>query len=227
MARLPRLYIPGYPEHISQRAVHGDMLFASPDDYARFYQLLTETAAESGIALYGYVLLPSEFRLVVLGREAGAVGAWMQRVTRRYSALVNRQRGRSGVLFSGRYRSTPLEPEGYLLSVLHLLEHEPLRHRLADEPAHYRHSSFRHHTGLRSEPSLTDPPQYWALGNTPFERQMRYRRDAEEGLRQSVIELLDRALASSWVLGDVPVAQASRRTAPLPRGRPRSKPVPN
>jgi putative transposase len=73
---------------------------------------------------------------------------------------------------------------------------------------------------------VVDPPAFWALGNTPFERQAAWRQRLQEGLSLARVQVLAEAVHKGWALMP-PEAQArletevGRRLSPRPRGRPR------
>jgi hypothetical protein len=95
----------------------------------------------------------------------------MQAVGRRYVAHFNRRYARRGTLWEGRYRATVIEGERFFLLASRVVELAPVRNHLVAAPEDYRWSSYRHHIGLTVDSLITDHPLYWALGNTPFERQ--------------------------------------------------------
>ena len=73
---------------------------------------------------------------------------------------------------------------------------------------------------------ITDHPLYWALGNTPFDRQRAYKELCEQPLDERQADQLQQATLKGWVLGgehyrEWAARTANRRVSPLPRGRPR------
>jgi len=99
---------------------------------------------------------------------------------------------------------------------------------LAARVAEDRWSSGAHHLGRRSDPLVSDHSLYWALGNTPFEREVAYRKLLDDGLAAVQVAAMGAALHKGWALGsDAFVAEiekgGERRMAPLPRGRPRKQ----
>jgi len=48
MARLPRIVIPGYPHHVTQRGNRRAQTFFEDDDYALYESLLSEAARKAG-----------------------------------------------------------------------------------------------------------------------------------------------------------------------------------
>ena len=78
---------------------------------------------------------------------------------------------------------------------------------------------------------LQDHTLYWALGNTPFERQIAYRAAVHAGLAQAEVTRFDKALAGGWVVGSDAFVrsiepQCARRPVPARAGRPRRHSAP-
>ena len=174
MARLARLSIGGYPHLVAQRA--GARAVVSDDDDANhLLGVLRAAMVEADVGLHGYALLPRGIWLLATPADAHGLGRAMQSIGRRYVRWVNDRRREKGALFDGRYRAALLEPEAELLSALRYIESQPVLAGLAAVPEESRWSSCRHHVGLATDPGMSDHPVYWALGNTPYERQAAYR----------------------------------------------------
>jgi putative transposase len=89
-------------------------------------------------------------------------------------------------------------------------------------------SSLSHHLGQRRDALIQDAPAYWALGNTPFERESAWRSRLHLGLTAPLARRLADAVDKGWALGSAAFADdiarlTHRRTTPLPRGRPRKR----
>jgi putative transposase len=68
------------------------------------------------------VLITNHVRLLLSGNVAGAVSGAMHRVGLRYVAHINRSSGRTGTMFEGRYRSSLVQTERYLLTCMRYIE---------------------------------------------------------------------------------------------------------
>ncbi|SDV51316.1 transposase [Chitinasiproducens palmae] len=224
MARLPRLYIPGLPQHVVLRTPDGRAAFIDDADRQRFLGCLRESVAQTRVALHAYVLLDDSVRWLGTPPDARAMSALVQAVGRRYVSYFNRRHGREGSLWESRYRATVLEPERYLLLCSRGIEAAAAERGLAAEAAAYRWSSHAHHVGLTVDPLVVDHALYWSLGNTPFERQRAYRDAAEQPVDAAARHEIEQATEKGWALASEAFLarhgrQASRRAAPLPRGR--------
>lgn len=227
MARLGRLFVPGYPQLVLQRGNDGVSIFREDEDYGRFQHILRESAREASLSVHAYVLMADHVHLLLSAPTADAVSSAVQRVGRNYVRWFNDKYQRRGTLWEGRYRSTALEPQTYALACYRYIELNPLRRGLVTGVEAYPWSSCRHHLGLVSDPLISDHVCYWALGNTPFERQDVYRRLLEAGPSAAELDAIRYAAHRGWLLGDLP-AQAEngrvRRSHPMPKGRPRGSP---
>ena len=226
MARLARLYIPGQPQHVILGALEGQNAFVDEQDYAFFVDTLKIAMRTHRVAVHAWVLMPRIVQLLVTPSDETGLSKVMQAVGRRYVAYFNRRQGRHGTLWQGRYRATVIEGKRYLLLATRMVEFAPVRQRLVAMPEDYRWSSYRHHIGLTVDSLITDHALFWALGNTPFERQRAYRELCEEPLNEREVNQLMQATLKGWVLGDDAYRDwashtANRRVSPLPRGRPR------
>ncbi len=225
MARQARLCIAGQVHLVIQRARVGELVLADAADDALYLAHLREAALASRCALHGFALTPAQMLLLVTPSEPRALGSMLQAAGRRFVAAYNRRHGRTGALWDGRFGATVVEPETHLIECLRFVEAAPVRLGLAEQASDWMWSSAQHHTGRRALPGLTEHPVLWALGNTPFEREMAYGHLLEQPLAESRVRSLESAALQGWVVGSPGFAQAmgrlaKRRVSPARRGRP-------
>lgn len=231
MARLPRLVIPHQPHHLIQRGNDRQDIFRDQEDFQRFLHWLKEGARQFGVAIHAYVLMSNHFHLLVTPSDEEGMSRMMQWLGRYYVPYFNHKYGRTGTLWQGRYRATIIDSEPYLLACSSYIELNPVRAGMVGAPEAYPWSSYLHHVGLRQDPLITDHGLYWALGNTPFERELAYRGLVALGLGGPVLEQIRQATVKGWALGRENFIQqvekkAGRRIGPIRRGRPpKAKPA--
>jgi putative transposase len=226
MARLPRLTLPGYPHHVIQRGNNRQPIFLAEEDYRFMLGLLGDYAKEFGVALHAYVLMGNHFHLLVTPEEQRGLPALMQAVGRRYVRYFNDRRGRTGTLWEGRYKSTLVQAERYLLACMVYMDLNPVRAAMVEAPADYPWSSHRHYVGLAQDRLVTPHPMFWALGNTPFAREQAYGNLVAAGVTGDTQRRLTNATVHGWALGDSDYLKqlermTPRRPTPRPAGRPR------
>ncbi|HET9205135.1 MAG TPA: transposase [Burkholderiaceae bacterium] len=228
MARLPRLTVPGYAHLILLRGHNGESVFRDDADRRAFLEALDSALNRDQVALHGYALQQDRVWLLCTPRQEGQLSHAMQSLGRRFSAAFNRKHDRSGSLWDGRYRSTVVEPGATLLDTLIFVDQAPSDRVFAESPdaPSWTWSSARQHLGFEGPVPLSDIAEYWALGNTPFDRAAVYRARLNESIpsdaRQRTVTavLKARPLGSDRFVEDLQKGIA-RRLTPRPRGRPR------
>ena len=223
MARLPRLVVAGQAHFVVQRGHSGAPVFADDTDRAAYLAALREAAATEQVQVHAYALLPTEVQMLATPAEPAALSRIMQSLGRRYVAAHNRRHGRSGTLWDGRFRCGVVEPGAMRLQALRLID---------GAAADAGITSAAHRLGGRRDVLLVDPPEYWQLGNTPFEREAAYRALLHAGVPAAAANALRSAAIGGWAAGSpgfksILASATSRPAQPRSRGRPRREPPPS
>ena len=225
MARRARFVILNYPYHVLVRGTGGQAIFRDDDDRQSYREILADAIAASGVQLHGYALLTRDVHLIMTPRREGALGQAMQVFGRQYVRRFNSRHQRSGTLWEGRFRSSLIQPEPYLLIVQRHIETAPVRAGLVARAEDHPWSSHRHLLGLINDPIVTPHSEYWRLGNTPFEREAEYRRRLESRPDLPDATLTRLLSAGHPVAGDAFLERQSQAAgidlSPRPVGRPR------
>ena len=213
MARLPRLTLPGYPHHVIQRGNNRQAIFAKTADYQRLLDLLDDNARQFEVAIHAYVLMSNHFHLLVTPQTSDGLPQMMQAVGRRYVRYFNDSQQRSGTLWEGRYRSTLIQTDRYLLACMSYIDLNPVRAGLVAQAADYPWTSHGHYIGRQMDKVVTPHPLVWALGNTPFAREAAYAELVQAGINPVQQSALTQATLSGWALGEPDfVADLQKRT---------------
>lgn len=226
MARLPRLTVAHHVHHVIHRGNNRQPVFVDEDDYAQMHALLVEHAAKVGLAVHAYVFMPTHFHLLATPDSAEGLPLLMQALGRSYARWFNNRYGRSGTLWEGRYRSTVIEAQRHLLECMAHIELHPQRDGLAARAADWPWSSNAHNLGLRQDRLVKAHPLFWALGNTPFEREAAYAERLDAGLSAACAAAVSASVLHGWALGGTQFvenlqSQTGRRTSKAQAGRPR------
>jgi putative transposase len=228
MARQPRLDLPNVPQHIVQRGNNRAPCFFAEGHRRLYLDLLRDAAPATEVSLHAYVLMTNHVHLLATSPRAGAISALMQAVGRRYVQWINKVRGRTGTLFDGRFKSSLVQSERYLLSCYRYIELNPVRAGLVAEPADYPWSS--HHCNALGEPDglITPHPVFVELGEDVTQRRARYCDLFAEALPVDECGAIRAHLQQNRALGTAEfqarvesiTGRSARVTA---RGRPRKK----
>jgi putative transposase len=228
MARLLRITADGLPHHVILHGHDGGRIVHDDLDREAWLALLRDAAATERVALHAWVLLDNHCHLIATPPQALALSRMMQALARRHAAAFNRRHGRRGTLWNGRFRCALFDPAEWMLDMLRFVETHPQRAGFVADAAEWPWSSLAHHLGQRLDAFIAEPAAYWALGNTPFEREAAYRRLIEQLLPAARVARITRDTLRGWPLAgaDFIAAQAALGTA-LPRRRLRGRPISN
>ena len=230
MARLPRLTLAGYPHHVIQRGNNRQLIFSTATDYAHLLALMDESAKRFDVAVHAYVLMGNHFHLLATPHTDTGLPMMMQAIGRSYVRYFNQLQKRSGTLWEGRYRSTLLQAERYLLPCMAYIDLNPVRAGLVAEAKDYPWSSHGHYAGLRVDKLITPHALFWVLGNTPFGREAAYAEMVRHGVSANQQAALTTSALTGWALGEEQFVadlqkRTERRVQKVRSGRPALKPA--
>lgn len=231
MARLPRIVLAGHAHHVVQHGHDRTAIVRDDEDRLAWLALLRDAAATQRVDLHAWALLDDRFHLVATPSTTEALSRLMQSVARRHAAAFNRRHDRRGTLWEGRFRATLLQPGAWVADAMCHVERLPLTEGLVTDASLWPWSSARHHRGLQRDTALCEAPAWWALGNTPFEREATWRSRLDEGPAPMRLARLQAATQRGWPVGDPDFLAALQDSTdqpltPRPRGRPPKEAAP-
>lgn len=223
MARLPRLNLPGIPQHVVQRGNNRQACFFEDEDYTVYLDKMKLYSRKYNVAVHSYVLMTNHVHLLLTPSTTTGVSQLMQSLGRYYVRYINQTYERTGTLWEGRYKSTLVDSDNYFLTVSRYIELNPVRADMVAHPSDYPWSSYRQNAlGVPVE-LITPHSLYTALAKTDKPRQKRYRALFENEIAEYTVEEIRESLNRAWVLGSRQFKRriekkTGRRAAPLPRG---------
>ena len=229
MARLPRLTLAGYPHHVIQRGNNRQVIFKTASDYEYLLNLIEENAKKFAVDVHAYVLMTNHFHLLVTPQTDTALPQMMQAVGRSYVRYFNDLQARTGSLWEGRYRSTLIQTDRYLLACMAYIDLNPVRAGIVGGAADYPWSSHGLYVGTRSDKLITPHALFWDLANTPFGREAAYAEMVQAGVTADQQSALTRSALAGWALGEPHFVddlqkRTERRVNKGKAGRPFTKP---
>ncbi|MBM7457317.1 REP element-mobilizing transposase RayT [Oceanisphaera litoralis] len=115
MARLPRFSPPGIPQHVIQRGNNRSVCFAAEQDFSAYANWMKEYTKEFDVSIHVWVFMSNHVHLLVTPQCENSLSALTQALGRRYVRYFNRQHRRTGTLWEGRFKSSLVQTETYLL----------------------------------------------------------------------------------------------------------------
>lgn len=203
MPRNARIIINNYPHHIIQRGHNRQVVFATDDDYLFYLDNLQEWKEKFGCKVYAYCLMTNHVHLIIdPGTDERNLPLLMKRIAGRQTRYVNRIEERSGTLWEGRYKSSPISTNDYLLACCRYVELNPVRAGIVAVPEAYRWSSYRAKVGMTKQDWLDFDPHYLGLASTAKKRQKEYRDFIMGTISDEEMEQIRNAIQRGQLTGD-------------------------
>jgi len=187
---------------------------------------LKEFSKKYLVDVHAWVLMTNHVHILCTPYEDGAVSKMMQSIGRMYVRYFNYTYQRSGTLWEGRFKSSLIQSERYLLELHRYIELNPVRADMVDEPSEYSWSSYGCNAlGVESE--LQTPHElYLALGKTKQDRLENDRQLFEAHIGVDLLKNIRDSVNKGLALGNKRfVAQieelTDKRISPRKAGRPR------
>jgi putative transposase len=228
MARQARLRLANRPIHVTQRGNNRVACFGSDSDYLFYLHNLSEQAEKYACAVHAYALMTNHVHLLFTPEDVSGGSHLMKHLGQRYVQYFNRVHGRSGTLWEGRFKSSIVDEQAYLLRCYRYIELNPVRARMVAHPRDYVWSSYR--TNAEQAPSVVVTPhsEYLELAADATRRAAAYRGLFESTLDQDALEEIRGAARGGYVLGRrgfraAVAAVLQRRVEPGSAGRPANR----
>jgi len=223
LARLARLNLTDIPQHIIQRGNNRQATFFGEDDYLVYLDKLREYALKYKVAVHAFVLMTNHVHLLMTPSDKVGISRLMQSLGRYYVRYINQTYKRSGTLWEGRYKSTLVDEDGYLLSVSRYIELNPVRANMVDHPKDYPWSSYQKNALGKDIKLITPHRIYNQLGQDDDSRKSSYRSLFKGHISELTLEEIRINTNRGWVIGNDRFKQeieemTGRRTSPKQRG---------
>lgn len=127
--------------HIMLRGINQQQILEDREDNDKFIGILKDCKFISGYKLYAYCLMGNHLHLI-MRVEKEPLEQIFKRICGRYVYWYNAKYRRVGHLFQDRFKSEPIEDEGYFLRVLRYIHKNPVKAGLVKKLGEYPYSSY-------------------------------------------------------------------------------------
>lgn len=176
MARPLRLEYPNALYHVTARGNAQQDIYLADDDRTLFLSVLAEVINRFGWICHAYCLMDNHYHLLIETPEAN-LSRGMRQLNGVYTQRFNREHGRVGHVFQGRFKAILVEHDAYLLELARYIVLNPLRAKMVRSITQHPWSSYLATAGLAERPGwlTTD----WVLSQFAKGKAVAQRRYAE------------------------------------------------
>jgi len=213
------------PVHAVQRGNNRAACFVGDEDRLFYLHHLGRLVSEEGCALHAYCLMTNHVHLLLTPERIDSCAELFKRLGLLYAQYFNRRYERTGTLWEGRFRSSLVQTERYLLACYRYVELNPVRAGMVSDPGAYRWSSYAANAGEAQDPRITPHAEYLRLGLDLDERRRQYRALIGTELEPELVRDIRAMTNAGYVLGSESFQRdigrrLGRRVVPGTAGRP-------
>lgn len=172
MPRTARSATAGTCYHVINRGNNRARVFSRPSDYRAFVELIRAAQVRTPLRLIAACLMPNHFHLVLMPRQPGDLGRWMQWLLTTQVRRHHRREGTSGRLWQGRFKAFPIQRDEHLLTVMRYVERNALRAGLVNDAGSWAWGSLAWRTeseygGMLAASPVPLPVEWTRWVNSP------------------------------------------------------------
>ena len=143
--------------HVMLRGINRQDIFEEPDDYWAFIKILSTVQTRfaddhsSRICtshIHAYCLMPNHIHLLLCEKEWD-LGEVVKSIAASYALFYNKKYGRIGHLFQDRFKSEPVNDQGYFFTLLRYIHQNPMAAGLSKGIDDYEWSSWKEYENYR------------------------------------------------------------------------------
>ena len=145
MARQRRLPSNQNIYHIVLKGINANVIFTADNDYKYFLKFFKNACTEYDAELLAYCLMDNHIHLLIKFNQDN-IAEMFKSFGAKYVPKYNANHSRTGPLFNGRYYSSPINDDRYLLAVLRYIHYNPVKARICRSIEEYRWSSYQEYS---------------------------------------------------------------------------------
>lgn len=146
MPRPLRQDFPGAVHHVMNRGSAGRTIFVFDADRLLFLRCLEEAVAFAELDILAYCLMGNHYHLLLRSCR-GRLPHGMQRLSGKFTSILNKRDGVDGPRFRGRYASVLVETDAHLLQATRYIHLNPVEAKLVVGPSDWKWSSHAIYSG--------------------------------------------------------------------------------
>lgn len=137
--------------HVVLKGNGGQIIFDDDEDRRAFLAALSSSLEDTELSLIAWCLMSTHAHLL-LSDEVGCLSSAMHSLATKYAGYFNSRTGHLGSVFSGRFKSVPVESDVQLIAAVRYIHNNPEKAGICPA-AEYGWSSYREYVGV---PSITN-----------------------------------------------------------------------
>ena len=224
MGREKRVHHPGFVYHVVNRGNNRQAIFLEPDDQRHYLGCLYHYKKKYAFQLFAFCLMTNHVHLLIrVGTKP--ISKIMQSVAVGYSRWYNYKYRSCGHVWQGRFTSSVVGDNEYLLTAMQYIEQNPARAGLVQEVGDFQFSSYRLNVRYDRSKLLDrdDNAAFQSLGMSDVERCSAYKERMMARLEEDRLKVVRKCFHGGSGYMSAKFREQMKSLLPIKRrpGRPR------
>ncbi len=142
--------VQGHYYHVYNLGAGGGLLFFNPGNYEYCLRLVKRHFQKYGAPVIAYCMMPNHYHFLLRQETDVPLSKFINVLFSAYVQAVNRQQGRRGTLFAGRFRHVCVDREEYLVHLCRYVHLNPVKAKLVSHPDDWPYSNYLEWIGQRA-----------------------------------------------------------------------------
>jgi len=135
--------------HIYNRGAGKARIFLVEGNYQYLIKLMQQYCQKYGVTIIAYCLMPNHYHFLLRQELGEPISKFINVLFNAYVQALNRQQGRTGTLFEGRFKHIYVDDWKYLIHLCRYIHRNPVKAGLISAPDEWLYSNFREWVGTR------------------------------------------------------------------------------
>lgn len=149
MPRRENKFSRGHYYHVYNRGANRERIFFSAENYFYLLKLAKKYCQKYQIAIIAYCLMPNHYHFLLRQDGETSIGHFIGVLFNAYAQAVNKQNGRTGTLFAGRFKDVHVDNEAYLLHLCRYIHGNPVKAGLVTALEEWPYANYLEWIGER------------------------------------------------------------------------------
>jgi putative transposase len=141
---MPRVVVPGYPHHVTQRGNRKQRVFFGEGDYRAYMRMVAKEKERAEVELWAYCLMPNHVHFVAVPGHERSLAMLFKEAHRKYTRRINSREGWIGHLWQERFYSFPMD-QSHADAAVRYVELNPVDACICESPTDWPWSSVHAH----------------------------------------------------------------------------------
>lgn len=128
--------------HVMVQGLNKEYIFNKDEYKEKYINLMKEFKQKYDILLLAYCIMDNHAHMMIYVNKIDEMSMFMQNINSKFALYYNKNIGRVGYVFRGRFNSQYINSRNYLLKCLNYIHMNPVNANMRKQPGDYKYSTY-------------------------------------------------------------------------------------